>query len=102
MGNCFGSESRDEGHQLKPTNLNNKKNNTKTKNGHVLGDSSDTPSSGVNSREAILNAAEKRRIEAENRGVKESGKLSKQLAEQKKQNQPMSPRNEVDDRLVWD
>ncbi|KAI7899700.1 uncharacterized protein BX663DRAFT_520085 [Cokeromyces recurvatus] len=51
----------------------------------------------------MLIAAEKRRLQAENRGVKEGGKLSKQLAEQKKQqHQPSTPRNEVDDRLVWD
>lgn len=67
----------------------------------------------------MLSAAEKRRVQvrsivwrgsivyllvlnqAENRGVKEGGKLSKQLADEKKQkNQPLSPRDEADDRLV--
>lgn len=73
------------------------------------------------SREAMLSAAEKRRLQvrrvtsfeagmnlfiyfccnqAENRGAKDGGKLSKQLADEKKQkNQPL-PKNDVDDRLV--
>ncbi|KAG2231719.1 hypothetical protein BDF21DRAFT_409660 [Thamnidium elegans] len=92
MGNCCGSESHEvEGHQL-----------TSTKNksaGQTLGGTS--PSQGGESREAMLSAAEKRRLQAENRGVKEGGKLSKQLAEQKKQNQP-GHKDELDDRLVWD
>ncbi|GAA5798185.1 hypothetical protein HPULCUR_003585 [Helicostylum pulchrum] len=91
MGNCCGSVTNEiEGHQLT---------STKDKYGQPLGGTS--PSQGGESREAMLSAAEKRKLQAENRGVKEGGKLSKQLAEQKKQNQP-SHKDELDDRLVWD
>ncbi|KAG2201940.1 hypothetical protein INT47_000479 [Mucor saturninus] len=93
MGNCCGSESHEvEGHQLTPT----KKSNS---GGQALGGAS---AGGGHSREAMLSAAEQRRLQAENRGVKEGGKLSKQLAEQKRQNQQISPKNELDDKLVWD
>ncbi|KAL7313121.1 hypothetical protein PS15m_006905 [Mucor circinelloides] len=104
MGNCCGSESQEvENHQIKPI-----KNTTKSKAkgaGQTLGGASASPSNidSDGSREAMLSAAEKRRVQAENRGVKEGGKLSKQLADEKKQkNQPLSPRDEADDRLVWD
>ncbi|CAO0801168.1 unnamed protein product [Mucor circinelloides] len=104
MGNCCGSESQEvENHQIKPI-----KNTTKSKAkgaGQTLGGASASPSNvdSEGSREAMLSAAEKRRVQAENRGVKEGGKLSKQLADEKKQkNQPLSPRDEADDRLVWD
>jgi len=122
QGNCCGSESQEvENHQIKPI-----KNTTKSKAkgaGQTLGGASASPSNvdSEGSREAMLSAAEKRRVQvrsivwrgggaivyllvlnqAENRGVKEGGKLSKQLADEKKQkNQPLSPRDEADDRLV--
>ncbi|KAK4518433.1 uncharacterized protein ATC70_008650 [Mucor velutinosus] len=105
MGNCCGSESQEaESHQIKPI-----KNTNKAKGaGQTLGGGGGASASPSNidsegSREAMLSAAEKRRVQAENRGVKEGGKLSKQLADEKKQkNQPVSPRNGADDRLVWD
>ncbi|CAO3637187.1 unnamed protein product [Mucor hiemalis] len=95
MGNCCGSESHEpEGHQLQTT----KNTPSKSSAGQTLGGSS--PSGGSDSREAMLSAAEQRRVQAENRGVKEGGKLSKQLADQKKQSHSVSPKNEADDRLV--
>ncbi|KAF1805278.1 hypothetical protein V8B55DRAFT_1411434 [Mucor lusitanicus] len=104
MGNCCGSESQEvENHPIKPI-----KNKAKAgAAGQTLGGgtASASPSNidSEGSREAMLSAAEKRRLQAENRGVKEGGKLSKQLADEKKQkNQPVSPRNEAEDRLVWD
>ncbi|CAO3619705.1 unnamed protein product [Mucor fragilis] len=110
MGNCCGSESQEvETHQIK-TIKNSKSNKAKGSAGQTLGGggggvASASPSNidSEGSREAMLSAAEKRRVQAENRGVKEGGKLSKQLADEKKQkNQPLSPKNEADDRLVWD
>ncbi|KAI9366582.1 hypothetical protein BD770DRAFT_7497 [Pilaira anomala] len=96
MGNCCGSESHEvEGHQLTPTKKNKSAGQT------LGGNSPSAGGGGGESREAMLSAAEKRRLQAENRGVKEGGKLSKQLAEQKKHNQTV-PKNEADDRLVWD
>lgn len=99
MGNCCGSESHEpEGHQLQATK--NKPKKSSGGGGQTLGGTS--PSPGSDSREAMLSAAEQRRIQAENRGVKEGSKLSKQLADQKRQNNSTSPKNEADDRLVWD
>ncbi|GAN08230.1 hypothetical protein MAM1_0195c07737 [Mucor ambiguus] len=106
MGNCCGSESQEvENHQIKP--IKNTKSNKAKSTGQTLGGggASASPSNidSEGSREAMLSAAEKRRVQAENRGVKEGGKLSKQLADEKKQkNQSVLPRNEADDRLVWD
>ncbi|KAL0080760.1 hypothetical protein J3Q64DRAFT_1827135 [Phycomyces blakesleeanus] len=62
--------------------------------GRTLGGNS--PDTG---RDAMLAAAEQRRLQEENRGVKESGKLSKQLAEQSKKPQPTP---EVPETLRWD
>ncbi|KAG0163953.1 hypothetical protein DFQ30_010731 [Apophysomyces sp. BC1015] len=50
----------------------------------------------------MLAAAEQRRQQAENRGVKEGGKLSKQLAEQKKQGSQQPQQRNEPDNLVWD
>ncbi|KAL9541110.1 hypothetical protein MBANPS3_009301 [Mucor bainieri] len=107
MGNCCGSESQEvENHQIKP--IKNTKSSKAKGTGQTLGGGGGASASPSNidsegSREAMLSAAEKRRLQAENRGVKEGGKLSKQLADEKKQkNQPISPANEADDRLVWD
>ncbi|KAI8047856.1 uncharacterized protein B0P05DRAFT_565314 [Gilbertella persicaria] len=98
MGNCCGSESHEvEDHELKA------KQNRKGEKGHTLG--GEAPAlEGDASREARLNAIEKRRQEAENRGVKEGGgKLSKQLAEQNKQTGHSIPvRDSRDDQLTWD
>ncbi|CAO3703944.1 unnamed protein product [Rhizopus stolonifer] len=93
MGNCCGTQRKQavEEHQLKPT----KKNNTS---GQTLGGSN---ASGASSKEAMLSAAEKRKTEAENRGVsKEGGKLSRQLAEQQHKKPEYSPKKE--ENLVWD
>ncbi|KAG2206345.1 hypothetical protein INT46_002653, partial [Mucor plumbeus] len=108
-GNCCGSESQEvENHQIKP--LKNTKPKFKSGAGQTLGGVGTTGGTSVTasnidsegSREAMFSAAEKRRLQAENRGAKDGGKLSKQLADEKKQkNQPL-PDNDTDDRLVWD
>ncbi|KAI8887176.1 hypothetical protein K501DRAFT_242900 [Backusella circina FSU 941] len=90
MGNCCGTASHeDEGHQMKPT---------KTSGQTLGGNNNET------GKEAMLAAAEQRRIQAENRGVKKEGggKLSKQLAEQNKQSNAPLAKDERDNKLVWD
>ncbi|KAI8983010.1 hypothetical protein BDB01DRAFT_137740 [Pilobolus umbonatus] len=51
-------------------------------------------------REAMLKAAEKRQLEAETRGSK-GGKLSQQLADQRRQNQPPIS-NKEPEKPIWD
>ncbi|KAI8359834.1 hypothetical protein BD560DRAFT_405409 [Blakeslea trispora] len=95
MGNCCGSESREvEGHELKT------KQKTSHNKGQVLGGNGPAHSDPNASREARIIAAEKRKLEDENRGVKPGGgKLTKQLKEQNKQS---VTNNSRDDNLVWD
>ncbi|KAI9267354.1 hypothetical protein BY458DRAFT_512049 [Sporodiniella umbellata] len=71
MGNCCGTQRKqaDEGHQLHPINHNSS--------GGPLGGSNSTE---LSTKEAMLNAAEKRKLDAERRGIKKGGKLSKQLS----------------------
>ncbi|CEG76200.1 hypothetical protein RMATCC62417_11130 [Rhizopus microsporus] len=92
MGNCCGTQRKQtkEEYQLKSTEGQNPA-------GQALGGST---LSGASSREAMLLAAEKRKAEAENRGVLKGGKLSKKLAEEQTKKQEYAPKN--DDTLVWD
>ncbi|CAO3696647.1 unnamed protein product [Rhizopus microsporus] len=92
MGNCCGTQRKQtkEEYQLKSTKEQNPA-------GQALGGST---LSGASSREAMLLAAEKRKAEAENRGVLKGGKLSKKLAEEQTKKQEYAPKN--NDTLVWD
>ncbi|KAI8141977.1 hypothetical protein BJV82DRAFT_616649 [Fennellomyces sp. T-0311] len=93
MGNCLGTRKKEQGQRLGSPSANAP--------GNSLGGSSASPNSD---REAMLAAAEQRRLKAENRGVvKQDGKLSKQLAEQKRQN-PLLADNSKDmpERIVYD
>ncbi|KAI7873762.1 hypothetical protein K492DRAFT_211963 [Lichtheimia hyalospora FSU 10163] len=97
MGNCLGK--RDKGGHTLGGSSTNPQNTTSA----TLGSSqSPTQQQHDSQRDAMLAAAERRRQEAENRGVKQGGKLSKQLAEQKRQNPMQSDSNELPERMVWD
>ncbi|KAJ8653589.1 hypothetical protein O0I10_010736 [Lichtheimia ornata] len=96
MGNCFGKRNKG-GHTLGG--------NTTTSAATPGSSQSPTQQQQGSQRDAMLAAAERRRQEAENRGVKQGGaggKLSKQLAEQKRQNPMQADSNELPERMVWD
>ncbi|KAI9278481.1 hypothetical protein BDA99DRAFT_492263 [Phascolomyces articulosus] len=102
QGNCLGSrKNSDQGQRLGSSGENN--NGPSATSGNTLGSSTHKGKQNAD-REAMLAAAEQRRQQAENRGVvKQDGKLSKQLAEQKRQN-PLQADNSKDmpERIVWD
>ncbi|CEP08631.1 hypothetical protein [Parasitella parasitica] len=98
MGNCCGSESQEvESHQIKQI-----KKSANNSAGQTLGGGASSNIDSEGSREAMLSAAEKRKLQAENRGVKGDGSLSKKLADDKKQKNQSPPKNDADDKLVWD
>ncbi|KAL1926557.1 hypothetical protein VTP01DRAFT_5678 [Rhizomucor pusillus] len=103
MGNCLGTRKKSDqgGYRLGSAS---QQQQTSPSQGHTLGGGGGggSNSSASNNREAMLAAAEQRRLQSENRGTKPGGKLSKQLAEQKRQNPLQSTSEEMPERLVWD
>ncbi|KAI9496375.1 hypothetical protein BDB00DRAFT_808601 [Zychaea mexicana] len=113
MGNCLGTRKNNQGQRLGSADGNAQRPNAPLGGGggNALGSSASSPSAGGGSgsgpgsdREAMLAAAEQRRLKAENRGVvKQDGKLSKQLADQKRQNPLQADSNkDMPERIVWD
>ncbi|CAO3625351.1 unnamed protein product [Cunninghamella blakesleeana] len=97
MGSCCSTRKKDQGYTLggsnKPTTAHSAGNTLSG--GQVVGS---TP----NNREAMLAAAEQRKLQAENRGVQQGGgALSKKLNEQRTK-KPEPEQQNKEPELVWD
>ncbi|CAO3590641.1 unnamed protein product [Absidia cylindrospora] len=99
MGNCCSTRNKDQGHQLGSTNDSQVANGSGTgqtlSQGQVLGSAS-------NNKDAMLAAAEKRRLKAESRGVQNGGgSLNKKLNDERGK-KPVPDQRTNEPELVWD
>ncbi|CAO3615963.1 unnamed protein product [Cunninghamella echinulata] len=101
MGSCCSTRSKDQGYTLGGGSNSTNQPKTATTQGQLLS-SGQVVGNSANGREAMLAAAEQRRLKAETRGVQQGGGvLSKKLNEQRgKKPEPEQRSKEPD--LVWD